>query len=83
MASFTQSFEQAIAEAATLPPEDQDALAALILAEIEDGRRWEELFADGRSSIVLERLAAEALAEDRAGLTEPLEGLLAEVEDSA
>lgn len=81
MADFTRSFERAIAEAATLPPEDQDALAALLLAEIDDARGWEERFADDRSATTLKRLAAEALTEDEAGLTEPLETLLAEVEE--
>ena len=83
MASFTRSLERAIAKAATLPAEDQDALAALIVAEIDDERRWEDRFNDHRSPRLLERLAAEALAEDEAGLTEPLEALLAEVERDA
>jgi hypothetical protein len=81
MAGFTHSFERAIAEAATLPPEDQDVLAALLLAEIDDVRGWEEHFADPRSPDLLKRLAAEALTEDEAGLTEPLEAFLAEVEE--
>ena len=83
MASFTRSLERAVAEAATLSPEEQDALAALILAEIDDTRAWDERFADDRSLAVLESLAAEAVAEDEAGLTEPLEALLAEVETYA
>lgn len=36
MPSLTRSFERAIAKAATLPDDEQDTLAALILAEIED-----------------------------------------------
>jgi hypothetical protein len=83
MAGLTRSFERAIARAATLPPEDQDALAALLLAEIDDARGWDERFADARSPTALERLAAEAVAEDEAGLTEPLQALLAEVEEHA
>jgi hypothetical protein len=83
MASFTRSFERAIVKAATLPPEDQDTLAALMLAEIDDARRWDERFTDDRSPTVLKRLAAKALAEDEAGLTEPLEALLVEMEDLA
>jgi hypothetical protein len=78
MASFTRDFEHAIAEASTLSPQEQDALAALILAEINDRRRWDELLVDGRSPALLERLASEAIAEDEAGQTEPLEILLAE-----
>ena len=83
MASFTRSFEQAMAKAATLPPEDQDALAELMLAEIDDARGWEQRFSDDRSPTVLKRLAAEALAEEEAGVTEPLEAVLAEMEEHA
>ena len=79
MANLTRSFVRAIAQAATLPPEDQDALAALLLAEMDDVQAWDERFADERSPQLLERLAAEALAEEEAGLIEPLEALLAEV----
>ncbi|MBI4213700.1 MAG: hypothetical protein HY534_05255 [Chloroflexi bacterium] len=78
---MTRSFERAIAKAALLPDDEQDALAALILEEIEDARRWDEHFADDRSQAVLERLAAESRAEDDAGLTKPLEDLLAEVQE--
>ena len=78
MTTLTRSLEEAIAKAAALPPPEQDALAALLLAEIQDERRWDELFLDSRSPVLLERLAAEALAEDEAGRTEPLEALLSE-----
>lgn len=46
------------------------------LPEIESTHRWDRLFADPRSPTLLARLAAEARAEDEAGLTEPLEDLL-------
>lgn len=81
MAEFTRRFELAIAKAATLPPDDQDALAALLLAEIDAAQGWEDRFADDRSPRVLKRLAAEAIAEDAAGVTEPLDGFLAEIEE--
>lgn len=81
MPSLTRSFERAIAKAATLPDNEQDMLAALIFAEIEDARLWDDHFADDRSPALLERLAAEARAEDEAGLTKPLEELLAETEE--
>ena len=42
-----------------------------MLAELESERRWDELF--GRSHDLLERMAAEALAEHRAGLTVELD----------
>jgi hypothetical protein len=78
MTTLTRRFEEAIAKAAALPPQEQDALAALLLAEIEDERRWDELLSDSRTPGLLERLAAEALAEDEAGSTEPLDSLLME-----
>ncbi len=37
--------EQAVAEARKLTEDQQDAIAAIILQEIEDDRRWEESFA--------------------------------------
>jgi hypothetical protein len=78
MTTLTRRFEEAIAKAAALPPQEQDALAALLLAEIEDEQRWEELLSDSRTPGLVQRLAAEAVAEDEAGLTEPLEALLME-----
>lgn len=79
---MTRNLERAIARAVKLPPEEQDTLAALILAEIDDARRWDELFSHERSPSLLARLAAEARAEDVAGLTEPIESLLAEDDEA-
>jgi hypothetical protein len=63
--------EQAVAEASKLPEAEQEAVGAWILAELESERRWDELFA--RSPGLLSELAAEAIREDEAGLTEPLD----------
>lgn len=68
---MTQLLEQAYAEMERLAPPDQDAIATLILEEIEDEQRWQQSFA--QSSPALARLAEEALAEHRAGLTQPLD----------
>ena len=68
---MTDMLEKAIAQAKQLPEDQQDAIAALILEEIEDEARWDAAFA--RSHDVLERLAAEAEEEDRRGLTEELD----------
>jgi hypothetical protein len=68
---MTYMLDQAILAAKALPDAEQDALAASILAEIEDERRWTETFE--RSPEVLAELAREALAEHRAGRTLPLE----------
>ncbi len=63
--------DRAIAEARKLPEDEQEALAWVILEEIDDQRRWDELFS--QPSEVIERMAEQALEEDRAGLTEPLD----------
>ena len=67
---MTKRLEQAFTEAAKLPPEEQDAFAAIALEELASERRWAEAFA--KSPQTLSRLAAEALAEHRAGRTRPL-----------
>ena len=57
--------EQAVAEARKLPDAEQDAIAALILEEIADERRWEEALA--RAPGKLAALAARAEEQVRAG----------------
>ncbi len=68
---MTELLEKACAEAEKLSPEEQDALARWILDELTSERRWDAAFE--RSQDALETLADEALAEHRAGLTEPLD----------
>lgn len=68
---MTERLEQAIARLKTLPTDKQDAIATLILEELEDDRRWDESFA--RSPNLLAKLAAEAMAEYRAGKTQELD----------
>ena len=68
---MTELLEQAIARLKTLPTDKQDAIATLILEEIEDERRWDESFA--RSPNLLAKLAAEAMVEYRAGKTQELD----------
>jgi len=65
---MTEKLERAVARAKQLPEEQQDAIASLIFEEIDDEARWDAKFA--RSHEVLERLASEADAEDRQGLTQ-------------
>jgi hypothetical protein len=48
---MTQLLEQAIAELHKLPDSDQDAIAALILAEIDDERHWEVAFANSQEQL--------------------------------
>ena len=68
---MSKLLEQMITEASKLPENEQDAFAAWALAELESERRWDELFS--RSQDLLAKMAEEARAEYRAGLTEPLD----------
>jgi hypothetical protein len=69
---MTKLLDQAFQEVSRLPDSDQDAIAALILEELESAeRRWRDTFAS--SANTLARLAEEALAEHRAGRTRPLD----------
>jgi hypothetical protein len=68
---MTKLLQQAFSEAAKLPPEEQEALGAVLLEELASERRWSEAFA--RSADTLSALAADALNEHRAGRTRPFE----------
>ena len=68
---MTTKLEKAISVIEDLPEKEQDAVADWLLAELESERRWDDLFA--RSPGMLEKMAAEALAEHRAGLTVELD----------
>ena len=68
---MTSILQQAFDKALKLTQEQQDAVGAWLLWELDSERRWDELFA--RSPELLEKLAADAIAEDDAGLTEPLD----------
>jgi hypothetical protein len=66
-----QLLQKAVAEASKLPEAEQELVGAWLLAELESERRWDELFAGSRD--VLLEMSAEAIREDEAGLTEPLD----------
>ncbi|WP_149986856.1 hypothetical protein [Microcystis aeruginosa] len=68
---MTERLEQAIAQLKTLSTAQQDAIATLILAELEEEQRWDDSFA--RSPNLLAKLAAEAMAEHRLGKTQELD----------
>ena len=68
---MTQLLQQAFDAVAALPAEEQDAVAARLLAELADEDEFDrKLQATGHR---LSGLAAEALAEYRAGQTLPLD----------
>jgi hypothetical protein len=68
---MTKALKKAFDEASRLPEPDQDRLAGAILEELALTERWEATLSASRD--VLERLADEALAAHRAGVTEPLD----------
>jgi hypothetical protein len=62
---MTQLLEQALTEVKKLPELEQDAIAALILNELADERRWQESFARSQDQLV--RLAAKVREDVLAG----------------
>jgi hypothetical protein len=63
--------EEAFAQAAQLPQDEQEALAALLLDEIASERLWDQAFAQSQNQ--LGKLADEALTEFQEGRTVPLD----------
>ena len=68
---MTQLLEKVLIEVHKLPPEKQDAIAAIILEELEDGQRWDKSFAESQE--MLSKMASEALEEHRRGQTQDLD----------
>ena len=69
--AMTKLLEQAFAEASKLTEAEQDLLATRLLAELAAEDAFDRMVAG--SGEQLSKLAAAALAEHRAGLTEPLD----------
>ena len=68
---MTKLLEDAIEKVRQLSEAEQDAIAQIVLDEIESERRWDELF--GRSPEKLRALADRAWAEHEAGGSEELD----------
>ena len=66
--------EKALEKVGELPQDEQDAIAAEILASIADEEAWKKRFSEKRD--VIRRLAQQALDEDERGQTLPLDDLL-------
>ena len=64
-------FDRAIQKARTLPEAEKNVIATIILEELEDNARWNKAFS--KSQDALAKLAAEAMEEDRKGLTKELD----------
>ncbi len=65
--------EKALQKVGTLPPDEQDAIASQILDSLADEEAWKQRFSGKKD--VLQRMAQEALDEDRRGETLPLDRL--------
>ena len=63
--------DEAYAAAKELPEQEQEAIGAWLLAEIDADRKWDELFS--QPSEVIERMADKALEDHRRGRTRPLD----------
>ncbi len=68
---MTELLKQAIQKIENLSDEDQNAIATIILEELEDELKWEQSFANSHD--LLAELAAEAMAEYKAGETQVLD----------
>ena len=71
---MTELLEQALRKVASLPGDEQDAIASQIIETLEDEAIWKEKFA--RTSDKLRRLANDATTENQRGDTRPLNELL-------
>jgi hypothetical protein len=68
---MTELLRKAFEKASKLPPREQDALASVLLNEIEGEQKWDATLAETQDELA--GLADAALAEHRAGKTETLE----------
>lgn len=62
---MTQLLQQALAQLEELPAAEQDAIAALIVEELDDERRWDASFA--RTQQQLGRIAEQVRQDIRSG----------------
>ncbi len=68
---MTELLRKAFEEASKLPPQEQDSLASVLLEEIDGEQRWDATLEETQEDLA--GLADAALAEHRAGKTEPLD----------
>jgi hypothetical protein len=68
---MTRLLEEAIAKVRQLSETEQNAIARLVLDEVESERQWDERFAN--STDKLRKLADKAWAEHEAGQSEDLD----------
>ena len=67
---MTQLLEKALTEVYKLPPEKQDAIATMILEELEDEQRWDKAFAESQDKLA--QLVRKVCADIKAGRTKKM-----------
>lgn len=67
---MTQLLEEAMSELSRLPDGDQDRIAAMILEELEDDRKWDATFQ--RSHSELSKLADKVRMDIQTGKTKEM-----------
>ena len=68
---MTKLLSEAIDTLRQLPPHEQDRYASLLLREIEEDHKWDQTSV--KHADKLRKLADQAIADDRAGMTEELD----------
>ena len=68
---MTELLEEALAKVARLPDHEQDAFARWLMNELESEQRWSRAFETSQGRLA--ELAREALEDDLADRTEPLD----------
>ena len=69
-----EQLKRAFALAEQRPDDEQQILADLLLQEMHAEERWQRLYADPRSASLLERMVADAIAQDNVGESEDICG---------
>ena len=62
---MTQLLEKVLTEVHKLPPEKQDAIAAVILEELEDAQLWDKAFSESQDKLA--NLAQKVRTDIKAG----------------
>ncbi len=70
------ALQQAFELAEQKSEEEQTVIAELILEKLRDEEHWNELLSHPKSTTLLDQMAAQALKEYQAGLTQDLDDVL-------
>ena len=68
---MTTMLQKAVERALALPEKEQDALAAILVQEMESETRWEKALADSQDALA--ELAREATDEFKSGIVRPFD----------